>query len=203
MAAYDPRIDAYIAKSKDFAKPILTHFRELVHKACPDVEETIKWGAPFFQYEGENMCMMASFKEHCAVGFWKAKLMSNPTLQENAQGETAMGHLGRLTSIKDMPSDRSIIADIKEAMKLNEQGIKLTKKPAQKKEIPVPDYFKKALTKNKKAKTAFEEFSLSHRNEYVHWITEAKTETTRDKRMAQTIEWLSEGKSRNWKYMKK
>lgn len=203
MPNYDPRIDAYITKSKPFAQPILTHFRELVHKACPDVEETIKWGAPFFQYEGENMCMMASFKEHCAVGFWKAKLMSNPTLQENAQGETAMGHLGRLTSIKDMPSDRSITADIKEAMKLNEQGIKLTKKPTQKEEIPVPDYFKKALTKNKKAKTAFEEFSLSHRNEYVQWITEAKTETTRDKRMAQTIEWLSEGKSRNWKYTKK
>jgi uncharacterized protein YdeI (YjbR/CyaY-like superfamily) len=203
MAAYDPRVDAYIAKAKDFAKPILTHFRALVHKTCPDVEEVIKWGAPFFQYEGENMCMMASFKEHCAVGFWKAKLMSNPTLQENAQGETAMGHLGRLTSVKDMPSDKSIITDIKEAMKLNEQGIKLTKKPAQKKEVAVPDYLKKALAKNKKAKTVFENFSPSHRNEYILWITEAKTETTREKRMAQALEWMSEGKSRNWKYMKK
>jgi uncharacterized protein YdeI (YjbR/CyaY-like superfamily) len=204
MAAYDPKVDAYIAKAKDFAKPILTHFRELVHKVCPDVEETTKWGMPFFMYAGDNMCMLASFKEHCAFGFWKASLMSNPKLKENAQGETAMGHYGKITSMKELPSDRSITADIKEAMRLNEQGIKAKKKPAEKKkETPVPDYLKKALAKNKKAQTAFTNFPPSHRREYIEWITEAKTEATREKRMVQAIEWIAEGKSRNWKYMKK
>ncbi len=205
MASKEKKIDAYIAKSADFAKPILNHIRELVHKTCPDVEEKVKWGMPFFDYKGEMLCHMASFKQHAVMGFWKAALMKDPSLVENAKSETAMGHLGKITSLKDMPSDKKIAAWIKEAMQLNDKGIKLPAKakPAEKKELEVPAFFLKALAKNKKAKQAFENFAYSHKKEYVNWVTEAKTEETRNKRMATTLEWLAEGKSRLWKYEKK
>lgn len=205
MPVKNKAIDTYITKSADFAKPILQHIRELVHKACPDLEEKIKWGFPHFDYKGEMMCSMAAFKQHAAFGFWKAPLMKDPVLAEMARSEVAMGHLGRITSLKDLPSDKKIIAWIKEAMALNDKGIKLATKPksAEKKELVVPDYFTKALVKNKKAKQSFDAFAYSHRKEYIQWITEAKTEETRNKRMTSAIEMLAEGKSRNWKYAKK
>lgn len=204
MPIKDPRIDLYISKSAEFAKPILIHLRELVHRACPDVEETIKWGFASFDYKGP-MCSMASFKQHCAFGFWKASLMKDKSLVANAESESAMGHYGKITSLKDLPSDKKIIAHIKEAMWLNEMGVKLpTKKVvAAKKEITVPDYFLKQLKKNKKALLAFENFSPSHKREYIDWITEAKTEETKNRRIETALEWMSEGKSRNWKYIKK
>ena len=195
MPEFDKRIDAYIEKSRDFARPILEHLRKLIHKACPDVEETIKWGSPHFDYKG-SLAGMASFKEHCAFGFWKHSLLEGTELQR-----TAMGSFGRITSLKDLPKDEDIIALIHQAMELNEKGIKVPKKPAATKaDILVPDALAAALAKNKKANTAFDKFSPSHRREYIEWITEAKTEPTRDKRVATAIEWLSEGKSRNWKY---
>jgi uncharacterized protein YdeI (YjbR/CyaY-like superfamily) len=205
MATKEKKIDAYIAKSADFAKPILNHIRELVHKTCPDVEEKIKWGMPFFDYKDEILCHMASFKQHAVMSFWKAALMKDPILVENAKAETAMGHLGRITSLKDMPSDKKITGWIKEAMLLNDKGIKLPAKakPAEKKELVVPDYFLKALVKNKKAKQVFGNFAPSHKKEYLAWITEAKTEDTRHKRMATALEWIAEGKGRNWRYEKK
>lgn len=204
MAKKEKQIDAYIAKSADFAKPILNHIRELVQKTCPEVEEKMKWSFPHFDYKGEMMCSMAAFKQHAVFGFWKAALMKDPVLVETAKSEVAMGHLGRLTSLKDLPSDKKMTAWIKEAMKLNEQGIKVAKpKPAEKKELVVPDYFTKALSKNKKAKQVFDNFAYSHRKEYLQWITEAKTEETRNKRMATALEWIAEGKGRNWKYMAK
>jgi uncharacterized protein YdeI (YjbR/CyaY-like superfamily) len=205
MIKEDKAIDAYIAKSAGFAKPILLHIRALVHKACPDVEEKVKWGMPHFDYKAGPLCHMASFKQHAAMGFWKAALMKDPVLIENAKSETAMGHLGKITSLKDMPSDKKIIAWIKEAMVLNDKGIKLSpkSKPADKKELVVPDYFTKALAKNKKAKQVFENFAPSHRKEYLMWITEAKTEETRNKRMETALEWIAQGKGRNWKYEKK
>ena len=201
MAKKEKAIDAYIAKSADFAKPIMNHIRELVHKTCPDVEEKMKWSFPHYDYKGEMMCSMAAFKQHMAFGFWKAALMKDPVLIANAKTEVAMGHLGRITSLKDLPSDKKMAAWIKEAMKLNEQGIKVAKpKPTEKKELVVPDYFVKALSKNKKAKQVFDNFAYSHRKEYLQWITEAKTEDTRNKRMATALEWIAEGKGRNWKY---
>jgi len=200
MGKRDKRIDSYILKSADFAVPILNHLRELVHTACPDVAETMKWSFPHFDYKGV-MCSMASFKRHCAFGFWKASLMKDKTLVENAKSESAMGHLGNITSLKDLPSDKKMIAYIKEAMKLNESGAKVEKPKMAKKEIPMPDYFGRALSKNKKAKKAFDDFSPSHRREYLEWITEAKTEVTRKKRMTKALEWLEEGKARNWKYL--
>lgn len=205
MAKNKNGIDTYIEKSADFAKPILMHIRELVHTACPEVEEKLKWGMPHFDYKGEMMCSMAAFKQHAVFGFWKAALMKDPVLVETAKSEVAMGHLGRLTSLKDLPSDRKMTAWIKEAMLLNDKGIKLSAKPksTSKKEITIPDYFVKALGKNKKAKQAFNNFSYSYKKDYVEWLTEAKTEETRDRRMATALEWIAEGKGRNWKYERK
>lgn len=205
MGTKNKAIDTYIAKSGDFAKPILNHLRKLVHNTCPDLEEKMKWSFPHFDYKGEMMCSMAAFKQHAVFGFWKAAIMKDPVLKETAASEVAMGHLGRITSLKDLPSNKKITAWIKEAMELNDKGIKLPSKPIskEKKEIAVPDYFEKALAKNKKAATTFNAFAYSHRKEYIQWITEAKTEETKNKRIAQAIEMLAEGKSRNWKYVAK
>ncbi len=205
MSKFVPEIDAYIAKSAIFAQPILEHFRALVHKACPDVEEKIKWGMPHFDYKGAPMCHMAAFRQHCSIGFWKAALMKDADLLiANAKAETAMGHLGRISTLKDLPSNKVLTSYVKNAMLLNEQGVKL---PARKKttttELPeMPAAFKKALAKNKAAKTSFEKFSPGHKREYLNWIIEAKTEETRNKRIANACEWLTEGKIRNWKYAK-
>jgi len=197
MPALDPRVDAYIEKSADFAKPVLSHVRKLIHKACPDVVETIKWGMPSFEYKG-ILCGCAAFKQHCTFGFWKQSLMESDAFSET---KTAMGSFGKITSLKDLPKDKVMIGLIHQAMELNEKGSQVSKKPAAaKKELIVPIDLTKALSKNKTAKTAFEKFSYSHKKEYVQWIEEAKTEATRNKRLATTVEWLSEGKSRNWKY---
>jgi uncharacterized protein YdeI (YjbR/CyaY-like superfamily) len=201
MGKRDKRVDAYVLKSADFAIPILNHLRECVHHTCPNVEETIKWGFPHFDYKG-IMCSMASFKHHCAFGFWKASLMSDPTLMENAKNEASMGHLGKITSLKDLPSEKKLIGYIKEAMKLNEVGVKLVKPKSIKKEIAMPDYFIQALSKNKKAKSNFETFSPSQQREYLEWLTDAKTDATREKRLSTAVTWLGEGKARNWKYAK-
>ena len=146
MAKKDPRIDLYISNSADFARPILIHLRELIHLACPDVEEKIKWSFASFDYKGP-VCTMAAFKHHCAFGFWKATLMKDKTLTKNT--ESAMGHYGKITSLKDLPTDKIIIAHIKEAMMLNEKGIKLPAKKvkSEKIEVAVPDYFLKHLKK--------------------------------------------------------
>lgn len=199
MGTRDKRVDAYIAKSAEFAKPVLTHLRELVHQACPGATETIKWGFPHFDYHG-ILCSMAAFKKHCAFGFWKAKLMTNYLKVLQPVGETAMGHLGKITSVKDLPSDARLRKYIKEAARLNEKGAQPGRKPAAIKKLVVPADFRKALSKNPKAKTVFDSFSYSHRKDYVEWVTEAKTEATRNKRMATSIEWLAAGKGRNWKY---
>jgi uncharacterized protein YdeI (YjbR/CyaY-like superfamily) len=200
MAKTDKRIDAIIAKAEPFAQPILRHIRELVHEACPDVAETVKWGMPHFDYKGV-MCGMAAFKKHAVMGFWKASLMKDKKLLENAASETSMGHLGKLTSLKDLPPDRVVKAYIKEAMELNEMGAKVERtKPTRNKKVTVPAYFKKAIDKNKAASKVFQEFSPSKKQDYVDWITEAKTEETRDKRMKTAVEWIAEGKGRNWKY---
>ncbi len=202
MAKKDKRIDAYIANAEKFAQPVLNHIRELVHTACPDVEEKMKWSFPHFDYKG-MMCSMASFKQHAAMSFWKAKMMSDPHKIFN--GDEAMGHMGRITKMSDLPSDKILLQYIKEAVKLNEEGIKLPAKPVSKanKEIIVPEYFVAALKKNKKAHSTFEAFSYSNKKEYVDWLTDAKTEETRNRRMADAVEWISEGKIRNWKYLKK
>jgi uncharacterized protein YdeI (YjbR/CyaY-like superfamily) len=197
MPNKDPRVDAYIEKSADFAKPILTHLRKLVHKASPKVSETVKWGMPAYEYKG-LVCGLAAFKQHCTFGFWKQSLLEHDGFSSE---ETAMGSFGRITSKKDLPSDETIIKLVQAAIELNENGVKVAKKqPATSKELTVPDYLTAALKKNKAAQKTFDNFPYSCKKEYVQWITEAKTDATRDKRLATTIEWLAEGKRRNWKY---
>lgn len=196
MPEFDKRIDAYIEKSQDFVRPILEHLRKLVHKACPDVEETLKWSMPSFEYKG-ILCGFAAFKEHVKFMFWKEVLLKNDEFPAN---ELAIKGFARIASIKDLPKDKEIIALIHQAMELNEKGINVPKSVSAKGEIVVPNELTAALEKNKKAKAVFEKFSPSHRREYSEWIAEAKTEPTRDKRIATAVEWLSEGKSRNWKY---
>jgi uncharacterized protein YdeI (YjbR/CyaY-like superfamily) len=182
--------------------PILQHLRVLVHVACPEAEETMKWSFPHFMYRGEMLCSMASFKQHCSFGFWKAALMKDAVLLLDNRKE-AMGSTGRITSLKELPPDKKIIGWIKEAMKLNDAGIKVPKaKPVGPVKLVIPAFFSAALAKNKKALAAFEKFSPSQRKEYAEWLTEAKTVPTREKRMAQALEWIAEGKIRNWKYVR-
>ncbi len=200
MGKRDPRIDAYIARSADFAKPILTHLRAVVHAASPDIDETMKWSFPHFEHKG-IICSMASFKEHCAFGFWKASLI----LDENGRSaEQAMGQFGRIASIDELPSKRILTGYIRKAMELNTKGVKVPAraKPLEKKEVVMPAELTSALKKNKKALAAFDGFSPSKRNEYAEWIGESKSDATRDRRLEQAIEWISEGKGRNWKYEK-
>ena len=203
MPKTEPRIDAYIEKSADFAKPILQHIRKLIHKACPGVDETIKWSMPYFDYKGGSLCNMAAFKEHCAFGFWKASIMKDPEGIFNKDGKNAMGQFDRITSVKDLPADKIMIAYIKEAAQLNEAGVKVAKPKNAPKEFEVPSELIAALKKNKKANAAFEKFPPSHKREYAVWIAEAKTEATKNKRIETAIEWMSEGKNLNWRYQKK
>lgn len=204
MTNYDNRVDEYIKKAAPFAQPILTHLRDLVHEACPDATETIKWSFPHFEYGGSILCSMAAFKKHCTFGFWKAALMNDPKGILEAIGKTAMGQLGQVTDISDLPADKIIKGFILQAVKLTDEGIKLPSrsKQASQSELLIPEYFLKAIEKNKAAFKTFKGFSQSNKKEYITWITEAKTETTREKRLAQAIEWMAEGKIRNWKYIK-
>lgn len=205
MPTKDPRVDAYIAKSAEFAKPILEHLRALIHKTCSDVQETMKWGFPHSEYKG-ILCAMAAFKRHCTFDFWKGAIMKDPHGYFKLTENKAMGRLGRITSVSDLPPDKHLVAYIREAMDLNDRGVPLPsmRKDGKKTEktIKVSDYIMKALGKNKKAFKTFEGFSYSHKKEYVEWITEAKRDETRERRIAQMIEWLKEGKTRNWKYEK-
>ncbi len=199
MSNFDPRIDAYIEKSAEFARPILTHVRKLVHKACPDVEETLKWSMPHFDFKGP-LCHMAAFKQHAAFGFWKQPLLDQDAFPAE---KTAMGGFGRIENRKDLPSDKVLVGLIRQAMELNEKGIQRPKSAAEKKvELPVPELLADALKKNKKAAEVFENFPPGKRKEYIEWINDAKTEATREKRLTTAIEWIGEGKSRNWKYEK-
>jgi uncharacterized protein YdeI (YjbR/CyaY-like superfamily) len=197
-----PRIDAYIAKQKDFAIPILEHIRDVVHAACPEVEEGLKWSSPHFSYRGQMMCGMAAFKEHAILGFWKGPLIEGIG-PDSARGGTAGGNMGRLTSIKDLPSKKQLTTFVRAAMKLNEDGVVVSRpKKGPKPEAKVPTELAAALSKSRKAKAAFEKFPPSHRREYVEWIAEAKRDETKAKRVAQAVEWIAEGKGRNWKYEK-
>ncbi len=201
MGTKDKRIDAYIAESAPFARPILAHLRAVVHAACPEVEETLKWSMPAFDYQGA-LCSMAAFKQHATFGFWKGALIVDPKTRKPAE---AMGDLGRLASIDDLPSKRLLTGWIKQAMKLNEEGVKapVRKSVASRKVLPVPADLKVALTRSKKAAATFEAFPPGQRREYVEWITAAKREETRAARLKQAIEWMAEGKPRHWKYRAK
>ena len=204
MVKCDERVDTYISTSQEFAKPILIHLRALIHEACPDVVETWKWSFPNFLYKGEILCNMAAFKKHCSFGFWKAGIMQDSEGILTIKQKSSMGHLGKIESLTDLPEPEILMGYIKIAMALTDNDVKKPPKQKateqEKKDLFIPDYFREELDKYSKAKSTFDNFSYSHRKEYVQWITEAKTEATRNKRMAQTIAWLEDGKGRNWKY---
>lgn len=200
MQNQDSRVDAYIAKSADFAQPILTHLRTLIHNACPEVEEGIKWSMPFFSHRGATLCMMAAFKQHCSFRFWLYKQV----LGDDAD-EDGMGQFGKLTSLQDLPSDKQLTTYLRKAMKLSEAGIKMARRKASARPPPqLPDELAALLARKSHlaAKKTWAGFGPGAQREYVDWITEAKTDVTRQKRIATTLEWLSEGKQRNWKYQK-
>jgi len=203
MKNTSPEVDAYIAKAPPFARPILDKLRSLFHKACPDIEEAMKWSFPHFENKGV-VGSMAAFKQHVGFGFWKGSLLQSAAELLKKMGNTSMGRL-KVASLAELPSDKVLLACVREAVALNEQGIKVpvAKKTATRKELDIPDYFLAALKKNKKALATFEGFSHSHKKEYVEWVTSAKQETTRGERLATAIEWMSHGKSRHWKYQRK
>ena len=205
-ATLNRRIDAYIAKSKPFAQPILHHIRALVHKACPGAVETIKWSRPFFEYKGVILGNMSAFKEHCSFGFWgeeiAAVLREGKLLQPDA-----MGSLGRLTRLEDLPADKQMLGLLRQAAAFVDSGQytspiaarhKVAKAP--KPAVEAPSEFTKALKANKKASAVFAAFSPSCKREYLEWIADAKRAETRETRIATAVEWISEGKQRNWKY---
>jgi uncharacterized protein YdeI (YjbR/CyaY-like superfamily) len=194
----NPKVDAYLARTQPFAHPIMTHLRDLVHQACPDVEETIKWSRPFFEYRGTILCHMSAFKEHCNFGFWGEEM--GAVLRD-------AGALSRITSVADLPGDKKMLGWIRQAAALVDSGqhtspiaarSKLVNAP--KPDLETPAEFGAALKKNKKATAVFAAFSPSCKREYIEWIAEAKRPETRDQRIATALEWIAEGKQRNWKY---
>jgi hypothetical protein len=197
MSNFDPRVDAYIAKAAPFAQPILKHVRAAVHAGCPGVVETIKWSVPSFEYKGP-FCGMAAFKKHVMFGFWKHQLM--PDLIPKGD-HRAFGQYGRIESIDDVPGQAQIVKLVKFAKKLNDDDVKAPRiKKAPKPPLKTPSHLTAALKKTPKALATFKSFSPSHKREYIEWVTEAKGEDTRARRVAQAVEWMSAGKARNWKY---
>ncbi|MES2268736.1 MAG: YdeI/OmpD-associated family protein [Bacteroidota bacterium] len=204
MEKFDARIDAYIDKSADFAKPILTHLRQLVHKASPEITETMKWSAPFFEYKGV-LCFMMAFKQHAGFGFWKAENLPDPHGMIRDEGNA--GSIGKLTTLADLPDDDVLIWYIRQAMEVKNSAPtakvsapKISKAPAAATPLATPDYLIELLADNAEAAEHFDSFSPSQKKEYIAWFEEAKTEATRNKRLAEGIAWMSEGKTRNWKY---
>ena len=190
MPITDPRIDAYIAKAKPFAQPILKRIRQAVHAGCPDVVETIKWSVPSFEYKGP-MCGMAAFKAHCLMGFWKGALLKT---QPKARALDAWGNFGRFESLDDVPSQAALTRAVREAAKLNDLGVKLPRTVKAKKPLKAPAYMLAAIKKNKEAQATYDAFSPSCKREYIEWITDAKTDATRDRRIATAVQWMAEGK---------
>lgn len=202
----NPKVDAYIAKAQPFAQPILNHLRKLVHKGCPEVEETIKWSRPFFEHRGVLLCNMSAFKEHCSFGFWGQE-MGAVLREAGVLSDDGMGSFGRITRVEDLPSEKQMVGWIRQAAGFIESGTNVSPIAArrtvvkpEKAPLETPAEFAAALKKDKKASAVFAAFSPSCKREYIEWIAEAKRPETREKRIVQAVEWIAEGKQRNWKY---
>ena len=204
MGKKNPGVDAYIAGAAPFARPILKHLRKVVHAGCPDVAETLKWSFPHFEYKG-LLCSMAAFKAHATFGFWKGSLLIAGGKGLGKSEEKAMGQFGRIVSLADLPGERTLIALVKRAAAFNDEGVKAEarSRPRVPRPVEAPAYFMTALRKNRKALGTYQAFSPSHKREYVEWVTGAKTEETRQRRLATAVEWMAEGKIQNWKYGRK
>jgi uncharacterized protein YdeI (YjbR/CyaY-like superfamily) len=194
----DRRVDAYVSKSAEFAQPILKHLRALVHASCPEVEETIKWSFPHFMYRGQILCSMAAFKAHCAFGFWNGAIVAP---RAGALRRQAMGDLGRITSLRDLPSRRALGACVKAGAKLIDAGARRRVEPKHPKPpLRVPADLARALAAKPPAKKHFAAFTPSARRDYVDWIVGAKSAATRERRLATALIWIAEGKRHNWRY---
>jgi uncharacterized protein YdeI (YjbR/CyaY-like superfamily) len=203
MTHLNPKLDDYLAAAEDFAKPIMTHLRGLLHATCPEVVEEMKWGIPHFDYRGEMMCIFAASKNHCSFSFWKDALMTDPRFQANASLPAIKRFMGKLTNLSDLPPDADLIGFIREAMVLNETGAKLPPREAKTpKVLAIPAEFAERLAADPVAKSVFEARSDSFRKDYLVWITDAKTDATRQKRIEESLAWIAEGKGRFWKYEK-
>ncbi|MCO4291983.1 YdeI/OmpD-associated family protein [Solitalea sp. MAHUQ-68] len=205
MKNFNSKVDDYIAKSAEFAKPMLNYLRELVHDTCPDVEEDIKWGTPHYSYRGDHLCMMGAFKNHCSFSLYKAELMKDKTIQDSVKAGKKFGYMDKLKDLSELPEKEVLVAYIKEAMELNANGTAKPKPVKEKstEEVVAPQVFIDALKKNEKAGSVYESKSASFQKEYIKWIAEAKTEETRDKRIEQALDWIADGKGRFWQYAKK
>jgi uncharacterized protein YdeI (YjbR/CyaY-like superfamily) len=188
-----PEVDAYIRKAAPFAQPILEKIRDNFHAASAEIDEAMKWSAPFFEYKGV-LGQMAAFKSHVSWGFWKAELMG--------QGATMRGF--RVTDVEDLPSKKEMVELVRKAMRLNDEGVKVERAPSTRsaKPLQIPSDLAAAMKKDKKARSAFDSFSPSQQREYVEWLEDAKQAATRQKRLATAMEWIGEGKTRHWKYQK-
>jgi uncharacterized protein YdeI (YjbR/CyaY-like superfamily) len=202
----NPKVDAYIARAQPFAQPIMEHLRQLLHKACPEVEETIKWSRPFFEYRGVILCNMSAFKEHCSFGFWGEE-MSAVLREAKVLREDGMGSLGRITGVANLPTDKQMLNWLRQAAGFVDSGnytspiaARRSVVKAPKPVLETPAEFATSLKRNKKAAAVFAAFSPSCKREYIEWIADAKRAETRDKRIATAVEWIAEGKQRNWKY---
>ena len=205
-ANLNPKVDAYLAKVQPFAQPIVTHLRDPIHRGCPEVEETIKWSRPFFEYRGAILCNISAFKQHCSFGFWGEEI--GAVLREaKVLHDDGMGSLGRITSLKDLPSDKQMLSWIRQAAGFVSSGQYSSRVAARRKvakpvqtAVETPAEFTVVLKRNKKAAAMFAAFSPSCQREYAEWIADAKRPETREKRIATAVEWIAEGKQRNWKY---
>lgn len=191
----DERVDAYIARQAEFARPILAFLRGVIHEACPGCQETIKWGMPSFTYKGKILAGFAAFKAHATFGYWNDKMLS-----QDEKNRSAMGQFGRLTSLGDLPERMALIDLTRKSMALIDAGVKPARATAKKPPFSVPQDLRAAIDAVPEAKRTFDGFAPSCQREYVEWVSEAKRDETRARRLAQTVEWLAEGKKRNWKY---
>jgi len=207
-SATNSKVDAYVQKAKPFAQPILTHIRNVVHTACPGIQETVKWSRPFFEYKGVILCNMSAFNQHCAFGFWGQEIRA-VLRKAGAVKDGAMGSLGRITSVDTLPSEKQLLAWVRQAAEFVDSGQytspiaarnKVVKAP--KPALKTPPDFNAALRKSKKASAAYENFSPGCRREYIEWIVSAKRPETRAERIATAVSWIADGKQRNWKYQK-
>ena len=204
MTQPNKRVDAYIEKSASFARPILTHLREIILTTCADVEEDIKWGTPHYSYKGDHLCMMAGFSKHCSFSLYKAESMKDKAIQDSVKAGKKFGYMDKLKDISELPARKVLVAYLKEAMALNESGVKKQKPKKEKTATPVemPAAFAEALKQNVEANAIFESKSPSFRKQYIQWIADAKAADTLQKRVEQSIEWIAEGKDRFWQYKK-
>lgn len=203
MKQTNPKIDTYIAKAADFAKPILFHLRELIHDACPEVDEEIKWALPHFSYKGATLCTLGAYKAHISFSLFNADQLKDPRMKESVKAGKKFGYMDKIRTLSELPSEKILTGYLKEIIAINASGVKKPT-PSKKEQVPVevPAFFFERLNKHPKAKKVFESKSPSFRKEYAKWLNDAKTDATRETRATQSIEWISEGKGRFWQYEK-